>query len=201
MSDRDSDFSFDKFANAVVFLLRECKEQLGLTVLLKLLFRADFRYYERYLRSITGVQYAALERGPVPNNYRELVTRLVARGYVDRVMTDMGPGMKHRQDLRPLREPNLDAFSVAELEVLREIAKTEGCKTGAQLSAETHEELPWRCVYQGGDGDGETIPYSLARWEANRCSPADLAAAVEDLRDPEVQKFLSEFLGDSRASA
>ena len=36
---------------------------------------------------------------------------------------------------------------------------------------------------------------ALARWEENRCTPADLELARQDLDDPEVQRVLSELSG------
>jgi uncharacterized phage-associated protein len=190
--------SLDKFANAVLFLLTECKATLGLTVLIKLLFRSDFEHYREHLRSITGLEYLALKRGPVPLDYRALFSKLVQRGDVAGPdFTDMGCGFRPMESYRPLRSPTLDAFDESELAVLQRVAVDYGHKTGAALSDETHAELPWRAVWRDGEGDGEVIPYTLARWEDNRCSPMDIDRARESLQDPEVQRVIAEFSGSA----
>ena len=189
-------FNFDKFANAVLLVLDECESRPGLTVLVKLIFRADFEHYRAHLRSITGVEYEALERGPVPQDYRALFRKLVSRGDVGPPeLVEVGSGYKPMERYTALRKPNLDAFNPEELAVLRKVIATDGRKSGAQLSAKTHDEPPWKFVWQDGEGEGQPIPYALARWEDNRCTPDDLAVAAKDLQDPEVQQALAEFAG------
>lgn len=183
-------FSFDKFSNATLFVLNECESLPGLTVLIKLLFRADFAHYRKYLRSITGAEYIALERGPVPDEYRLLFTKLQVRGHVVQETVDVG-APRAMEILRPLRKPELAAFEESELEVLRSVVSSDGCKTGKQLSDETHAEIPWRAVWCDGDGEAETIPYALARWEDNRCSPEDVKAATERLSEPAIRAALA----------
>lgn len=189
-------FSFDKFANAVVLVLHERPGAIGLTVLVKLLFRADFEHYRQHLRPITGLEYVALERGPVPHEYRNLFRMLVQRGYLSQPdYVDVAPGMNPMESYRPLREPMLEAFEESELEVLRSVVASDGHKTGVTLSDETHAELPWRAVWADSVGNGEVIPYSLARWEDNRCTEKDADAARQTLADPDVQRSIAEFMG------
>src|SRR5262249_50225612 len=108
---------------------------------------------------------------------------------------DTGPGYLPKEAYRPLRKPDPAAFEENELAVLRSVIDGDGHKTGVQLSAEAHDELAWKCVWQNGEGEGATIPYMLARWEDNRCTAAELAAAAEDLNDPEVKRVLAELTG------
>jgi putative zinc finger/helix-turn-helix YgiT family protein len=64
-------FDIEKVINVIKFLT----SGYGVfkTKLLKLLFYVDFRYYKKYQTSITGMQYARLPLGPVPNDYNILL--------------------------------------------------------------------------------------------------------------------------------
>ncbi len=182
----------DKFANAVLFILSECSAPPGLTVLLKLMFRADSEHYRHHLRPITGLTYIALERGPVPDDYRDLMRALEARGYVELDPVELGAGLKRKERFRACRAFDATAFESSELEVLRRVVADHGHKTGAALSAEAHDETPWKAVWRDGEGETSPIPFALARWGDNRCTGADLTAAVEDVRDPAVQRAIAE---------
>lgn len=186
-------FNPDKFANAVVFLLTECPRKPGLTALLKMLFRADFQHYREHLAPITGVDYVALARGPVPQDYRLLMGKLEALGRVARQEVSTTPTMNDKVSYVPLGAPTNGALSESELAVLRSVVREHGNKTGAQPSEETHNEPPWRDVWQDGEGNGQRIPYALARAEENRCGPDDLDAAKRDIAAPAVQQFIAEF--------
>lgn len=181
----------DKVANAVLFFLNECPTRPGLTVLLKLLFRADFEHYREHLKSITGVRYIALERGPVPDDYKDLMRALVARRYVDPEPMDIGAA-KPKECFVPLRKFDPDAFEPTEIAILRSVVQDHGHKDGVTLSGEVHEEIPWRAVWRDGEGEASPIPYALARWEDNRCTSADLEAAAGDVKAPDVQRAIAE---------
>jgi len=184
-------FNFDKFANAVLLVLNESSSPPGLTVLLKLLFRSDFAHYREHLRPITGVEYVALERGPVPDDYRTLLQKLASRGEVAGELGDERVGYKPTECYRALRRPDLSAFEPSELAALRAVIASDAGKTGAQLSQETHAELPWRAVWRDGEGEAAHIPYALSRWEENRCDDADLKQAAEGLKRPDVQAVMA----------
>jgi hypothetical protein len=185
--------SVDKFANAVLLALTECVPRPGLTVLIKLLFRADFEHYREHLRPSTGAEYVALERGPGPDDYRAIFRKLVSRGDLDGPeFIEVAPGYRPMECYKPMRRPDLSAFGPSELATLRAVIAMHGRKSGADLSAETHEELPWRAAWREGEGAGERIPYALARWEENRATDADIAAAAEALKRPDVEAALRE---------
>ena len=58
----------DKFKNVLLYILERCagKPNVGETVLYKLLYFADFNYYELYEEHLTGAKYRKLPFGPVP---------------------------------------------------------------------------------------------------------------------------------------
>ncbi len=53
------------------------------TKLLKEMFYADFLYYKKMGKSITGLEYAKLNFGPVPNNYEKIINDMVEEGIID----------------------------------------------------------------------------------------------------------------------
>lgn len=62
------------------------------TALNKLLFYTDFFHFKQTGRSITGLQYAAIDFGPVPDHYNSLYEMIADRGLIriEGTMTDFG---------------------------------------------------------------------------------------------------------------
>ncbi len=58
--------SFEKFANMVIYFIGSAPFKTRLN---KLLFYSDFAYYKYFGKSITGLEYAAIPMGPVPEQY------------------------------------------------------------------------------------------------------------------------------------
>jgi len=148
----------DRLANTVLYMLRACPDA-GLTKLLKLLYFADYEHYREHLTTITGATYVALARGPVLDNYEEHFGSLESRG------------------IMASREPNMEAFSDAELETLSAVVLKYGGLTGRALSNMTHEEaLPWSYAWDP-EAPGNVIPPSLFRWLENMPNEQDVATA------------------------
>ena len=67
--------NIEKLANMIVFYAE--KTQAWKTKLNKLLFYADFAMFKTYGQSISGFRYAAIDLGPVPNNFNVLYGYLI----------------------------------------------------------------------------------------------------------------------------
>ena len=66
-----------KYQNAVLYLCRKLGGEVrGKKKLAKLLYFADFDFYEKYQKSITGDIYSALPMGPFPSSLDEITTAM-----------------------------------------------------------------------------------------------------------------------------
>jgi uncharacterized phage-associated protein len=182
---------YNKFANTILYLLeRSSPAHPGSTHLLKMLWYADYSHYRKHLRSITGAEYVAMERGPVLDDYKELFERL-ARDNV--VVIEKVPVWGHPEndkvELRALMDASEAELSETERETLDQVIRECADKSGNWLSERSHREPPWMISYPVTPNG--RIPYSLFRWIDNAPTEADLEKAKQALARPECQKVLA----------
>lgn len=183
-------FDYSKFANTVLYLLeRSNPSRPGSTHLLKMIWYADYTHYRKHLRSITGGEYVAMQRGPVLTGYKELFDRLSADAVVGVEKVPVWGAENDKVELRPLMEPSEAEFSDAERETLDQVIRECADKSGNWLSERSHREPPWMIAYPVTPS--AKIPYTLFRWMDNAPTEADLVRAKESLARPECQKVLA----------
>lgn len=147
-----------KYQNAVLYLCRKLKGEVrGKKKLAKLLYFADFDFYEKTQKSITGDIYKAWPMGPVPSHL-EQITAEMARSKLLAVNQ-----VEEREDYNPtevyscIKEPDMSIFSSEEKKMLDRVATRYGHLTGKQLEELSHAEAP----YIGTELKKE-IPYELS---------------------------------------
>ena len=70
-----------KYQNAVLYLCQALDGEVrGKKKLAKLLYFADFDFYERNQRSITGDTYKAYPKGPLPSELDNVVKEMTKKG-------------------------------------------------------------------------------------------------------------------------
>jgi uncharacterized phage-associated protein len=180
----------NKFANAVLYLLKGCKQPPGLTKLLKMLYNADFRHYRKHLRSITHAPYVALPRGPAPDKYEDALDALERGGIIARMSVAIVGLDKLMTEFQAKKAPNMCVFDDTEIEVLDEILNECAHKTGVALSEASHLEGPWSWAWNA-ESPGQPVPYVLGRWLENRCDDDDMSVARRALERAEVAEQLS----------
>lgn len=130
----------EKVANYIIYFAQAAKPLK--TRLNKLLFYSDFLHYKRTGFAISGVNYRAIQMGPVPSHFRELYGILEKEGFIriDEELFDHG-GIGERF----LEEAEFDKslFSPAELESMEAtVAQFEEVRT-KQIIELSHEESGW----------------------------------------------------------
>lgn len=135
----------------------------GKKKLAKLLYFADFDFYELNGEPITGDTYYALPMGPFPTNLDTITSSMKAGGKlaVDSI-EEFGPGYIRTEVYR--RTDSADAFphlSNQERRMIERTAKKYGALTGKQLEDLSHQEAPYIAVY-ASTGPQQEIPYELA---------------------------------------
>jgi len=146
-----------KLLNAAVYF---CKDmEIPKTKLNKLLFYADFKHYKDYTVSITGVRYAHLPYGPVPDNYEHYLATLIheekAIAKNERQINDFMTG----EYLSAEKEPDLSIFSTSELKILASVKEFFAEFTATRISSFSHAERGYQVTH-----DGELISFEYAQF-------------------------------------
>ena len=152
----------DKLLNAIVFFAANT-QNCGKTKLFKLLYLLDFEHFKTTGRSVTGLDYYAWEKGPVP---------IRLDGELDEPSGDLFEAIRieleqvvnfQRLNIVPQREFDSAHFSKRELRLLEEIVVEYRLANAADMVEVTHAENgAWDKVWRGGEGQNQRIAYELA---------------------------------------
>ncbi len=150
-------FNAHKFKNVLLYILEKCagKPNVGETVLFKLLYFADFNYYEMYEEHLTGAKYRKLPFGPVPQNFDGIIMQMVEKGQLQRVKTDYH-GYPQTRYL-PLEKADLTELKASEKETIDRVIDQMSDWSAVVISNYSHKDMPWLA-----SKDGEEINYELA---------------------------------------
>ncbi len=147
-----------KYENTVLYLCQKLNGEIrGKKKLAKLLYFADFDFYEKYARSITGDVYRALPMGPFPNALEEMTARLSKGGALNIENVENGGTFNPTEVYRAKSGPDISALSEEERSMLDRIALKYGQLNGKQLEELSHAEAPYI-----GTKLREEIPYELS---------------------------------------
>lgn len=146
-----------KLTHMVMFFAEKMKPFK--TKMNKLLFYADFFNFRRTAFSISGMQYVAINHGPVPNNFQSIFEYLANEGYIDRNITMFPSGYegtvftassKHQFDK--------SLFAESELTVLNDVATIFKDTSTNEIIELSHLEQAWI----DNEGDKAIINYEYA---------------------------------------
>ncbi len=147
----------NKFKNVILYILEHCagKPNIGETVLYKLLYFADFNYYELYEEHLTGATYRKLPYGPVPQKFDLVISQMIDQRQLQRVKTEYH-GFPQTRYL-PLEKADLTELKASEKEVIDRVIEQMSDWSAAAITAYAHKDLPWLA-----SKEGEEINYELA---------------------------------------
>ncbi|MFA6315097.1 MAG: Panacea domain-containing protein [Candidatus Paceibacterota bacterium] len=147
-----------KYQNTVLYLCDKLGGELrGKKKLAKLLYFADFDFYEKNQRSITNDVYCALPMGPFPTEL-DSVTDAMKKGkkmVIDEVVEHVG--YNPTEVYRILEKPDVSVFEREEIKMLDRIILKYGHLNGKQLEELSHAEAP----YTSAEAYAE-IPYEFS---------------------------------------
>jgi transcriptional regulator with XRE-family HTH domain len=147
----------NKFKNVLLYILERCagKPNVGETVLYKLLYFADFNYYELYEEHLTGAKYRKLPYGPVPQKLDSIISQMIEKGQLQRVKTAYH-GYPQTRYL-PLEKADLTELKASEKDVIDKVIEQMSDWSASSISNYSHKDLPWEVT-----DEGEDISYELA---------------------------------------
>ena len=138
------EFNKEKFKKVLHYLISECgtKDNVGKTVFYKLLYFADFNFFELYETPLTNESYRKLPYGPAPIHFEEAIKELSNEGKID---VELVPSYYNDRFIyTSLKEPEVD-FTKDELGVIKEVLKLSDMNA-TQISAYSHGDMPWRAA-------------------------------------------------------
>ncbi len=107
----------------------------------KLMFYADFKYFNDHTISMSGASYARLPHGPVPDNYSLLYASMEN---ADLISEDFTSSQNfQRSYYKPNKKVDYSLFNENELATLRDVAKRFGKLSANSVSKTSHEENAW----------------------------------------------------------
>lgn len=158
-----------------MYILERCagKPNVGETVLYKLLYFADFNYYELYEEQLTGAKYRKLPYGPVPQKLDSIMKQMIDDKHLQRVKT-VYQGYPQTRYL-PLKKANLTEFLASEKEVIDRVIEQMSDWSATAISNYSHKDIPWIA-----SKEGEEINYELAFYREAPFSVRNYGDEIEE---------------------
>ena len=149
-------FDGEKFGQVLHYIISKVGslDNIGKTVLYKMLYFSDFDFYELNEVSITGEKYFKLPQGPAPSGFNNAISTLKDSGMVD--ILDSTYGGYPQIKFVSLCEPDLNLLSANELKVIERVINKLSSMTASQVSGYSHGDMPWKAT-----NDMEEINYEL----------------------------------------
>lgn len=172
----------EKLIYTVVFFAANT-HYCGKIKLIKLLYLLDFEHFRQTGRSVTGMDYRAWKMGPVPFEFYQEFDALepdlaAAIDIAPEKVIDFT-----REHVVPKIAFDDSHFTKRELHLMEELSARFRDSLSKPMIDVTHAELgPWETIWDGGRGNDERIPYTLAIAADDPHREAILASAQEYAR-------------------
>ncbi|RAP43569.1 MAG: hypothetical protein BZ136_09535 [Methanosphaera sp. rholeuAM74] len=149
-------FNKDKFKNVLHYIIHHCglNNNVGKTVIYKLLYFSDFNYFELYEKPLTNESYRRLPHGPAPIHFDIVIDELIMEEKI-MVKTKPLPFDRVQYKYKSLKEPIMN-LKDNELKVIEDVIKKLSAMNASQISEYSHGDMPWRAAE-----DYELIKYSF----------------------------------------
>lgn len=155
----------EKFKQVLLYILEQvgAKQNVGVTVMYKLLYFVDFDYYEKYETQLMGLTYWHNHHGPAPREFKKVVDGMEKNGELVRVQSKY---FKHEQKKHlPRKSPDLSLLSGQELEMVDDVLDRYSDMSAKQIADTSHRDMPWKATKYG-----ENIDYELAFYRSEEFS-------------------------------
>jgi uncharacterized phage-associated protein len=149
-----------KYEQAILYLCSKLGGAVkGKKKLAKLLYFADFDFFEKNNQSITGDTYKALPMGPFPTMLESVAKDMEKNGMLNVKMVEEFNGYNPTEIYSAKIEPDTSVFSADEKKMLDRVIARYGQLNGKQLEDLTHAEAPYI-----GTEPSQTIAYELSSY-------------------------------------
>ena len=131
----------EKIANMVLYFLKD--PYTYITRLNKYLFYTDFLNFRNTGYSISGLDYYAIQYGPVPSSYEMIYSILLRDEYIG-YKNKFGKDGNEESKYTPLKKFNKDIFSRQETEMLENVYEKLRFEKTQKIIEMSHEEEAWK---------------------------------------------------------
>jgi putative zinc finger/helix-turn-helix YgiT family protein len=139
-------FDFNRFCEVAKILCHETKQFT--TKLQKLFFYTDFKHYKEHNISITGMRYAHLPHGPVPDEYKTWLAALTDwMGILEPEKIEFDQYCGEVFEFKG--EPNYNLFSLDELNTIRFVKEKFKNDSSSKIEEFSHKEKGYILTDQG----------------------------------------------------
>jgi len=162
------------FKEVLLYILNQVggKSNVGQTVIYKLLYFIDFDFYEKYETQLIGAKYIRNHHGPTPIEFKKIVEQMVVDEELVEVKNEYFNYPQNKY--LPRRKADLSVISGREKEHIdSELARLSDM-TASQLSALSHQDVPWITAQQGEVIDYEAVFYRTAETSQRAYDNIDL---------------------------
>ncbi len=154
-----AEYNDAKFKQVLHYIISktECMENVGKTVLFKLLYFSDFNYYELYETMLTGEIYRRFDHGPAPSHFAHSVEVMEKDGLIEeRKVNYYG-----REQIRyySLKKPDISLLSAAEIKHIDDTLGRYASMNANQIEALSHRDRPWMASEKNEILDYELVFY------------------------------------------
>jgi len=152
-------FDLEAMEHAILYIAGSVKHAFKSKVL-KLLWYTDFLCYNETAHSLTGSQYEAGLFGPVPREFRLLLTHLNREGVIELEEQPAAAASDNCELIVPKMPLHADAFSEIERQCLQRVCDEFTYDSANATETRSHKEPAYKITWE--KGQWETIPYTLA---------------------------------------
>ncbi|MDZ7723237.1 MAG: Panacea domain-containing protein [candidate division KSB1 bacterium] len=155
----------EKLIHAIIYFAKHTKYCHKLKIM-KLLYYLDFWHFKETGRSVTGLQYKAWKKGPVPPKvYHDIEPKNNTKDFENAFFIEneeFENGIGHCLKIMPRKEFNPKIFSRREIQILEKVALIFNNAKAKDMSDSSHlRNSPWYKTRQE-KGENEWIDYLLA---------------------------------------
>lgn len=149
----------EKLINSVLYFTKKVKYP-GKTKICKLLFNLDFAHFKETGKSVTGLDYYAWEKGPVPTSFFNKLRGEIISDEFQPYLVIIKRDKLH--EICPKREPNMEVFSKREKNILEKVAEIFRSTKAKDMTEISHlKGNPWDTTLKSR-GRFKKIDYMLA---------------------------------------
>jgi uncharacterized phage-associated protein len=151
-----TNYNSEKFKELLNYIISKVGSQsnVGKTVLYKLLYFADFDYYETYQEFLSGEEYRKIDYGPAPCHFSTIIEELEDENKIRYIPSPRGSLIPEKYISITDFIPNL--LTTKEIKIIDEVIKKYGGFKATKISELSHQDIPWKATE-----DSQIIDYDL----------------------------------------
>ena len=155
----DNNFNLEKFKQVLHYIISKAGgfDNVGKTLLFKIMYFSDFDYYELNEKSITGESYFKLLNGPAPKHFDDAVKLLKKEKKIE--INDGKFFGRKQYKFISVKAPELNLLNGDELNVIDKAMKKLSAMNATQVSCYSHLDMPWKATKDKALIDYELVFY------------------------------------------